>query len=126
MTYTIADNKPEEVQCDSLNLTCNLNMAAVKLQQKDYHDAISYCDITLRQDPNNQKALYRQAQAHIALDQFEDARTIFNTVLAKDKNQTDFIGLSKVLEEKVIFFCPMDTKTPLGEIASPYGQKSLW
>lgn len=101
MTYTIADNKPEEAQCDTLNLTCNLNMAAVKLQQKDYHDAISYCDITLRQEAGNKKALYRKAQGFIGLDQFEDARTIFDTVLGENKNQIDFVGLKKVLEEKV-------------------------
>jgi hypothetical protein len=40
-------------------------MAAVKLQQKDYHDAISYCDITLRQEAGNKKALYRKAQGFI-------------------------------------------------------------
>ena len=100
LTYTIGETKEEDAQHENLSLTCNLNMAAVKLNMKDYYEAISYCDLVIRDHKANTKAHYRKAQSLIELDKYEDAQTVFNDLFAINKNDPDVENLYKKLEEK--------------------------
>lgn len=51
-----------------------LNLAACHLKLKDYTKCIQYCSDVLAHHPDNQKALFRRAQASIYIADYETAR----------------------------------------------------
>ncbi|XP_023950784.1 peptidyl-prolyl cis-trans isomerase D [Bicyclus anynana] len=54
-------------------LQCNLNLAACFSKIEDYRSCITSCSAVLRIDSDNEKALYRRAQANFALQNYEAA-----------------------------------------------------
>jgi len=58
--------RPELFQsCRKLRLECRLNIAACSIKLQDPASAIQACDAVLWQSPENTKAFYRRAQAHM-------------------------------------------------------------
>lgn len=78
-------------------------MAAVKLVLKNYREAITYCDLVIREDPKNLKSHYRKAQCLIELDNFEDAEVVFAKLFEIDDKDREVNNLHKQLQQKVIF-----------------------
>jgi tetratricopeptide (TPR) repeat protein len=50
---------------DSLRATLHCNRALCYIYQRDWRNAVSDSSQTLKVDPNNEKALFRSAQAHL-------------------------------------------------------------
>ena len=64
ITYATGDPVVDK-KVQLLVLTCYLNIALTAFRMHDYKLSVSACSETLKIDPNNSKALYRRAQAHI-------------------------------------------------------------
>ncbi|KAI1296736.1 Peptidyl-prolyl cis-trans isomerase FKBP4 [Halotydeus destructor] len=78
----------DNVKKDSLLLAAYLNLAMTDLKMNKYLDAISNCDLALELDTGNEKGLFRRGQAYLAIKEFDQAKTDFDTVLKKDPNNT--------------------------------------
>lgn len=61
-------------QCaQELRLSCRLNLAACALKLEEFYAAARYCDMVLKDDSSNVKALYRHAQACAGTKDFDAA-----------------------------------------------------
>ncbi|KAM3137677.1 hypothetical protein pb186bvf_010291 [Paramecium bursaria] len=69
--YTFPDTPEEEKKFQQLQEQCNNNMAQCKFMQQKYEDALNYCYQVLKQNPNNQKAIFRKAKIYLAQREFE-------------------------------------------------------
>ncbi|CAE8610955.1 unnamed protein product [Polarella glacialis] len=66
--------QPELFQeCRKLRIDCRLNLALCSLKLQDPEPAREACDEVLKQVPENTKALYRRAQAHILQQDYVQA-----------------------------------------------------
>jgi len=72
--YTFAEGEDEEKLVDSVKLPCLLNLAACKCQQEEWDEVLTHCRLALEVNPRSVKAFYRTGLAHLARDQFEEAR----------------------------------------------------
>lgn len=77
-----------------------LNFAQCKLLEKDYYAVIEHCTEVLKHDPDNVKALYRRAKAHVGAWNPNDAKSDFNKCAELDKTlnaaiQKDLIALTE-------------------------------
>lgn len=67
--------KPEEEEeIKAVNLSCNLNMAAVYIKFGWWQKAITVATQVLETDPKNVKALFRRGKAYIELNNTDKAR----------------------------------------------------
>ena len=71
--YIIPDDKKQEDITNPIKLNCHLNQALWFFKQKRYEEGIPETYQALCMDPNNVKALYRQACLNRELDEFEKA-----------------------------------------------------
>ena len=85
-------NKLEEMKRPFL-----LNLAQVKLSQKEYYECIKLSDEVLKNDPENIKALFRRAKAHAYVWNLADAREDLKRCLEYDGNMTKTVA--KCLQE---------------------------
>lgn len=69
-------------------VACLLNLSAVKLQTESYRECIDFCLQVLRKDKDNIKAIFRIAQANIALNNHEIGLQYLNKahrIMPRDK-----------------------------------------
>jgi len=73
--FNYTDNFKEEnkAKAKDLKKVCELNLAACHLKVKDYSAAKKSCSSVLKDERENVKALFRRAQADVALKNFMDA-----------------------------------------------------
>jgi len=73
--FNYTDNFKEEnkAKAKDLKKVCELNLAACHLKVKDYSAAKKSCTTVLKDERQNVKALFRRAQADVALKNFMDA-----------------------------------------------------
>lgn len=73
--FNYTDNFKEEnkVKAKDLKKLCELNLAACHLKVQDYSAAKKSCTNVLKDEAGNVKALFRRAQADVALKNFMDA-----------------------------------------------------
>lgn len=73
--FNYTDNFKEEnkAKAKDLKKVCELNLAACHLKVKDYSAAKKSCTGVLKDERENVKALFRRAQADVALKNFMDA-----------------------------------------------------
>lgn len=62
-----------------------LNFAQCRLLEKDYYTVIEHCTEVLKHDPENVKALYRRAKAHVGAWNPEEAKADYNKCATLDK-----------------------------------------
>ena len=65
-----------------------MNLAQCYINLKQYNLAVGNCDLALRLDVNNTKALFRRGKAYYSLKKFEDAKKDFAEVVVKDPSNT--------------------------------------
>lgn len=72
--FAYIDNMKEEnkTKAKDLKKVCELNSAACQLKFKEFSEVKKHCDNVLKDDSANAKALYRRAQAHLGLKNFQD------------------------------------------------------
>jgi FKBP-type peptidyl-prolyl cis-trans isomerase len=73
--FNYTDNFKEEnkAKAKDLKKVCELNLAACHLKVKDYSAAKKSCSNVLKDERENVKALFRRAQADVAMKNFMDA-----------------------------------------------------
>jgi len=77
--------QPELFQeCRKLRIECRLNMAACGIKLQDPRAAKEACQLVLQQMPENTKAFYRLAQAHLQERDFDQACKNLNRLLEID------------------------------------------
>eukprot|EP00927_Polykrikos_kofoidii_P000232 TRINITY_DN10098_c0_g1_i1.p1 TRINITY_DN10098_c0_g1~~TRINITY_DN10098_c0_g1_i1.p1 ORF type:complete len:639 (-),score=157.35 TRINITY_DN10098_c0_g1_i1:137-1960(-) len=69
-----ADDEPgdSDKTTKDLKKICELNKAACFIKLQEFHDAKNSCDAVLKEEPQNVKAVHRQAQANFGLKDFLD------------------------------------------------------
>lgn len=71
----------DEVKAKALRLAAHLNLAMCFLKVNEANLALENCDKALELDTNNEKALFRRAEALLAMKEFESARGDFQKVI---------------------------------------------
>lgn len=89
---------------EKIKIPCLLNSAACKLKLNDSLSACEDLNEVLRLDENNTKALYRRAQAHVAMKDFDEASKDLNSALKiapEDKAiKGELVRVKKLITEK--------------------------
>ncbi|XP_067010616.1 AH receptor-interacting protein [Anabrus simplex] len=81
--------KPHDEEWNALNqlkIPLLLNFAQCKLHEKDYYTVIEHCSTVLGSDPNNVKALFRRAKAHVGAWNPREAHADFERVAELDQS----------------------------------------
>ena len=68
----------------SLKIPLLLNLAQCRLSLADYYPVIEHCSEVLQQQPDNVKALYRRAKAHVGAWNPTEAKKDFAAVMDLD------------------------------------------
>jgi len=85
--YGVADE--DKAKFKQVKLLLYLNIAACKLQTKDYADVKENCNKALEIDPNSTKALLRRGKTYVDLDEWDLAKKDLKRVLEIDANNAD-------------------------------------
>lgn len=79
-----------------------LNFAQCKLIEGDYYPVIEHCTTAIKSDPNNVKAYYRRAKAHVGAWNTKEAFEDFNKAMELDPTLTTAIKKEiAALEEQI-------------------------
>merc|ERR1712007_62718 len=73
--FSYIDSMKDETmktKAKDLKRLCELNKAACFLKLKEYAEAKKACDIVLKDEPNNVKAIFRKAQAYYEMKDIQD------------------------------------------------------
>lgn len=92
--------RPQDTEWNDLNavkLPILLNYAQCKLLSKDYYAVIKHCDEVLKFEPDNVKALFRRAKAHLGAWNPNECRADFERCLELDAKLTS--AVEQYLEE---------------------------
>jgi len=91
------DNMKEESkeQAKALKQACDLNRAMVHLKLQDFAEAKTACNLVLKDDARNVKALYRRAQSELGLKNFSDCSRDCKKVIEIDAQNKDARNLLK-------------------------------
>lgn len=82
---------------DEMKIPFFLNLSQVKLAQCEYYDCIRHTDEVLKRDPENVKALFRRAKAHIGVWNLAEAKDDFRRCLECDRTMAK--AVSKCLQD---------------------------
>ncbi|XP_046351533.1 AH receptor-interacting protein-like [Haliotis rufescens] len=83
------DEEWEEL--DKMKLPFLLNFSQCKLLEHDYYPVIEHTTTVLKREPENVKALFRRAKAHVGAWNPDDARNDFNRVLLLDPSLSNAV-----------------------------------
>ena len=82
-------------------MAVNLNLAACNLKLNENLKAIESCEKVLKLDANNEKALFRIAQANSNLSNFDEAVKFYNQVLELNKDNKEARNQILVTKQKL-------------------------
>merc|ERR1712217_495055 len=91
------DNWKEENKTKALELkkSCELNKSACYVKLQDWNEAKVTCNSILKDDKKNIKALYRRAQAELALKNFGECISDCKSIVEVDAQNRDARALLK-------------------------------
>jgi len=100
--------KPGEEEWEELlklKIPLLLNLAQCKLSLGDYYPAIEHCTEVLEHQPDNVKALYRRAKAHVGAWNPTEAKQDFEAVIGLDQTlvktcKNEILSVEKLEKEK--------------------------
>ncbi|XP_043515061.1 peptidyl-prolyl cis-trans isomerase D-like isoform X1 [Frieseomelitta varia] len=75
----------------NIKATLLLNLAAVKLKQKSYREALKLCSEVLQIDKKNSKALFRRSQAYMGLNEYDLGLADLKQASLKSPNNKDIL-----------------------------------
>lgn len=70
------------------------------MKLKVWHDAIEFSGKVLEKEPNNQKALFRRAQARLNTGMTEEAKTDIIAAIKLDPNNQEMRNFFKEIRER--------------------------
>lgn len=85
--FFFSREKPRDEEWSELNkikIPILLNYAQCKLLASDYYSVIEHCTTVLETEPNNVKALFRRAKAHVGAWNCKEAEEDFRKVMKLD------------------------------------------
>lgn len=88
------DEKVKETA--DLEHTMHLNLAQAYLKNKEFYQALNFCKKVLDKEPDNLKAWYRKASAHMMGSQYPEARSAIDEML---KLESDNASAKQLLLE---------------------------
>jgi len=92
----------EWLRLEKMKIPFLLNYAQCKLLECDYYPVIEHTTTVLRLEPDNVKALFRRAQAHVGAWNPEDARHDYERIRTLDSSLTNVVAKElRKLDEKV-------------------------
>ena len=100
-----------KAQAAELKKACNLNLAAARLRTRDWKGAVTAADKVLEKDGLNAKALYRRAQARLALQDFVEAERDARVALAEDPSAADLRLLLARIKKEAAAYDKKEAKT---------------
>eukprot|EP00913_Durusdinium_trenchii_P032431 g30365.t2 len=117
-----------KIKAKELKKTCKLNCAACQLRLQLWHEAEASCNVVLKDEPQNLKALFRRAQAHLGSKNFEDSMRDVKKALDLEPQNREAKALVKEVqaaqkeEDKKSkgFFGKMCQALGTGQIPEPY------
>ena len=74
LDYTFAEKEKDDDEIDRERFKCHLNLAATKLDQMDFSEAIAQCRLALQIDSTSSKAHYRKGFAHLKRSEYYEAQ----------------------------------------------------
>eukprot|EP00747_Dinoflagellata_sp_TGD_P165085 gnl/TRDRNA2_/TRDRNA2_185907_c0_seq1.p1 gnl/TRDRNA2_/TRDRNA2_185907_c0~~gnl/TRDRNA2_/TRDRNA2_185907_c0_seq1.p1 ORF type:complete len:301 (-),score=79.85 gnl/TRDRNA2_/TRDRNA2_185907_c0_seq1:85-891(-) len=92
------DEEKRQYVCDLEN-TMHLNLAMVHLKNEEFYQALDFAGRVLAKEPNNTKALYRKASAHVMGSQYPEARDTLKKLL---EVEPDNAAARQMLNEIVV------------------------
>ena len=95
------DSQQVTQDAKSLRITIFLNLAACQLKFKQYDHTVQTCTKVLQLDQDCVKALYRRGQAHINMNDFEQARDDLTKARHLEPNNRAIEEQLKILESKI-------------------------
>eukprot|EP01054_Gregarina_sp_Poly1_P003619 Gregarina_sp_Poly_1__3618@NODE_2064_length_2747_cov_196_639552_g1332_i0_p1_GENE_NODE_2064_length_2747_cov_196_639552_g1332_i0NODE_2064_length_2747_cov_196_639552_g1332_i0_p1_ORF_typecomplete_len671_score139_64ANAPC3/PF12895_7/0_00013DUF3856/PF12968_7/0_00024DUF3856/PF12968_7/2_8e02TPR_19/PF14559_6/0_0095TPR_19/PF14559_6/8_2e03TPR_MalT/PF17874_1/0_0037TPR_MalT/PF17874_1/5e03DUF4919/PF16266_5/0_013TPR_1/PF00515_28/18TPR_1/PF00515_28/26TPR_1/PF00515_28/9TPR_16/PF13432_6/1TPR_16/PF13432_6/0_075TPR_1 len=97
--YTFPEGDIQEIDFNENKLSTHLNLAAAKLNLQEYRECISQCYQATKMDSRCLKAYYRKAQAHLALDEFEEVDSVLEQVKEIQESNILDASFKKLLAE---------------------------
>ena len=107
----LTDETMAKAQAAELKKACNLNLAAARLRTRDWKGAVTAADKVLEKDGLNAKALYRRAQARLALQDFVEAERDARVALAEDPSAADLRLLLARIKKEAAAYDKKEAKT---------------
>eukprot|EP00927_Polykrikos_kofoidii_P073367 TRINITY_DN69403_c0_g1_i1.p1 TRINITY_DN69403_c0_g1~~TRINITY_DN69403_c0_g1_i1.p1 ORF type:complete len:615 (-),score=115.47 TRINITY_DN69403_c0_g1_i1:23-1819(-) len=89
----------EVASVEKFRRVCELNRAACRLKIADFQGAREACNVVLREEPDNAKALYRRASAHFGLSDHGAAMQDLTVLLRRDANNAEARALRAQVKE---------------------------
>jgi FK506-binding protein 4/5 len=83
------EGKDETDTAKQLKASIFLNIAACDIKLGEWREAIEFCDKALDIEPQNQKALYRKGKALALLQEWDESKKIFQSLLQLDPENND-------------------------------------
>merc|ERR1712007_44662 len=96
--FSYIDSMKDETmktKAKDLKRLCELNKAACLLKLKEYAEAKKACDIVLKDEPNNVKAIFRKAQACYEMKDIQDCIRDLNHLIEIDAQNREARTLMK-------------------------------
>ncbi|KAL8270286.1 hypothetical protein Esti_005780 [Eimeria stiedai] len=109
--YTFPSTPEEEELFEKAKLPCHLNLAACKLQQRDFDEVYIQCRLALQMDPKNCKAFYRRGMAQMMQDHLDDAQQSFAAALEVEPANPHVIKALAELRTKKADYIKTSTDT---------------
>ena len=89
-----------------------LNLALCRLKSKEPRDCIALCSGVLTREPNNVKALFRRAKAHVALNRLpaaeEDLARAAELAPEDDNIREELCALHEQMDDEEVLVCSSD------------------
>ncbi|XP_034170813.1 cyclophilin 40 isoform X1 [Osmia lignaria lignaria] len=82
---------PSDQLIVNVKVTLLLNLAAVKLKEKNHRDVLKLCTEVLQINKNNSKALFRRSQAYMGLNEYDLGLADLKQALLESPNNKDIL-----------------------------------
>merc|ERR1712063_143797 len=135
--FSYVDSMKDETmktKAKDLKRLCELNKAACFLKVKEYAEAKKACDLVLKDEPNNVKAMFRKAQAHYEMKDIQDCIRDLKRLIEIDPQNKDARTLMKKAQvaqkeddkKSKGLFTNMCKALGKGPIPEPYREKKSY
>lgn len=110
LEFEKSDDEEAKKKINQLLLAAHLNVAACNLKLNENLKAIESCEKVLKLDANNEKALFRIAQANSSLSNFDESIKFYNRVLEVNSENKDAQNQIKITKQKLKEFNEKEKK----------------
>lgn len=114
------EKEEDQKKADELKLSAHSNTAICHLKLTEYSECIKACDKVLEIDANNEKSLFRRAQAQLAMSNFDEAIQDFEKVFTLNPSNAAAQQSIQTCREKIKAYKTKEKQM----YATMFGQRS--